>query len=594
MAHNDIWKRILTLNIYQESCGEKTKHDIINICSSSTLNNFLDNLHSIVNLEPQVLKNYFLVICGINTNLEIIKYLIEDLKIDTYNTKNNYDNCLTLASRENTNLEIIRYLIENQKMNINYANIGGNNCLTMACWKNTNLEIIRYLIDDQKMNINHINNNGYNCLTLACRGNTNLEIIKYLIFNQKMNINSIDNDGNNCLTMACWENTNLEIIRYLIEEQKMNINHVNNNGSNCLILACYNNTNLEIIRYLIENQKMNINHINYYGNNCLTLACWENTNLEIIRYLIENQKMNINHTNNNGNNCLTLACWENTNLEIIRYLIENTDVKITINKMPKYSIWEKIILGITKNWGRYSEIFNNGIKIYNSDDIAKFVKVINPLLLMQHAYLYLTHCIYHPFDDMCKYKDFAKHVEDLKFPVSVPVLVSVPVSVPVPETEIVEKKTKSFKHDYRKNNIELLFIYNNEKYYGHRERVYDSIICLKEIKEIANFDDPIILAGSIPIYVMNMWIESIYTKIFDITEIQPNDIICFLKHIDQYPTDILSIDKIEQNLIEYFDMMQYNVSYDMYLRDICHKYKLKRLYLCLHNKKINSDPLRLD
>jgi hypothetical protein len=506
MTHNDIWQRILTFNIFHESCEEKTKHIIINLCSSSTLDIFLDNYQSIVNSEPHVLKNYFLVICGINTNLEIIKYLIEN----------------------------------------------------------------------QKMNINHTNNNGNNCLTLACRENTNLEIIRYLIEDQKMDINHTSNYGNNCLTIACWRNTNLEIIKYLIENQKMNIyNTKNNDGDNCLTFACRGNTNLKIIRYLIEEQKMNINHINDYGNNCLIFACRGNTNLEIIRYLIEDQKMDINHTSNYGNNCLTLACEKDTNLETIRYLIENTDVKITINKMPKYPIWEKIILGITKNWDRYSEIFNNGIKKY---DIAKIVKVINPLLLMLHSYLYSNHNICHPFDAMCKYEDFARYVEDLKFPVSVP--------MPISKTEVAVEKTKKIKYDYRENNMGLIFIYNNEKYYGHRERVYDSIMCLKEIKEITDFDEPIILSGSIPMYVMNLWIESMYTKVFDITEIHPNDIIYFLKHIDQYPTDILSIDKIEQNLIEYFDTMQYNVAYDMYLRDICHRYKLKRLYLCLHNKKM--------
>jgi hypothetical protein len=473
MAHNDIWQKILTLDIFQESCEEKTKHIIINLCSSSTIDIFLDNYSSIVNSETHILKIYFLVICGFNSNLEIIKYLIE-----------------------------------NQKMNINHTDIYGNNCLTMACLKNTNLEIIRYLIEGQKMNINHANNNR-----------------------------------NNCLTLACWGNTNLEIIRYLIEEQKMNINHANTNRGNCL-----------------------------------TMACWRNTNLEIIKYLIENQKMNINHVNNYGNNCLILACRNNTNPEVIKYLIENTDKKITIKDMPEYSIWEKIILGITRKWDRYSDMFDIGIKKYDSNDIAKIVKVINPLLLVSHSYLYSTHNIYNPFDEMCKYKDYAKHVEDLKFPVSLPVL----------KTEVVVNKAKRFKYDYRENNMGLIFIYNNDKYYGHRERVYDSIMCLKEIKEIADFDEPITLTGTIPIYVMNMWIESMYTKVFDITEIQPSDIICFLKHIDQYPTDILSIDKIEQNLIEYFDMMQYNVSYDMYLRDTCHKYKLKRLYLCLHNKKMEN------
>jgi hypothetical protein len=77
----------------------------------------------------------------------------------------------------------------------------------------------------------------------------------------------------------------------------------------------------------------------------------------------------------------------------------------------------------------------------------------------------------------------------------------------------------------------LLFNYNGSVYYGHGEVVYDSI----QIKNVVNFDQPITLSGHLPRYVIDLWIESMYSKRFDLMKIKPSDIIKFLDHIDQYP-----------------------------------------------------------
>jgi hypothetical protein len=534
------------MKFVDESCEEKTKDSLINFCSTCTKEYFLENITYIANIGSDLLKTCFLLVCWKNTNLEIIKYLIEDLKMDVNHMDKNKNNCLTLACRGNTNLEIIKYLIENLKMNINHTTKYGNNCLTLACRENTNLEIIRYLIDNQKMNVNHM-----------------------------------DNYGNNCLTLACWKNTNLEIIRYLIENQKMNINHVNENKNNCLTLACWNNTNLEIIRYLIENQKMDINQMDKNRDNCLTLACRKNTNLEIIRYLIDNQKMNINHVNKNRDNCLTLACWKNTNLEITRYLIECTDAKISLNKIS-CDKWEKLMQYVTttKNWHKFDKIFTNGIERYDVYEIGEIVKKMNPILMISQTHLYSTYNVCDPFDEKYIWKDFIKHVDDLKF--------SVPMTS-IKKIEGIKRNERIFEHDFAKNDNLLLFMYNKKAYYGHREIVYDSIACLKEIKENADFNDPIELSGAMPEYLINMWIGSMYTGKIEMNKIKPGDMMSFLKHVDQYPTDCLSIDTMEQSLVEYYDAIEQkcDIFNDPYLRDICHKYKLKKLYLCIHNNSVD-------
>jgi hypothetical protein len=134
---------------------------------------------------------------------------------------------LGLACWQNTNLAIIKYLIEDHKMDLNHVNKHKTNYIALACRSNTNLQVIKYLIEVHKMDINHINEHKDNCLTMACWKNTNLAVIKYLIEDQKMDINHVDRCNNNCLTVACQENINLQVIKYLIKEHQMNIENLN-------------------------------------------------------------------------------------------------------------------------------------------------------------------------------------------------------------------------------------------------------------------------------------------------------------------------------------------------------------------------------
>ncbi len=62
--------------------------------------------------------------------------------------------CLGYACMCNDNLEVIKYLIENIKMNQNHRNNEGKTYLHIACIEKNNLEAIRYLIEEQHMDQN--------------------------------------------------------------------------------------------------------------------------------------------------------------------------------------------------------------------------------------------------------------------------------------------------------------------------------------------------------------------------------------------------------------------------------------------------------
>jgi len=58
-------------------------------------------------------KNDFLLqVCKNNSNINIIKYLIENLKLDINSKNNNRENCLLSSCSNNSNINIIKYLIE--------------------------------------------------------------------------------------------------------------------------------------------------------------------------------------------------------------------------------------------------------------------------------------------------------------------------------------------------------------------------------------------------------------------------------------------------------------------------------------------------
>jgi NADH:ubiquinone oxidoreductase subunit E len=469
--------------------------------------------------------------------------------------------------------------------------ISKNICFLAACMFNNDPRLIDRLINDFKINFNHINHAGDNCLTLGCRYNENLGMIKYLTKDLKMDTSHTNNGGDNCLTLACQHNANLEIIKYLTQDLSMDTSHTNNDGDNCLTLACYENTNLEIIKYLTQDLSMDISHTNNDGDNCLTLACHENTNLEVIKYLIQDLKMDIDHKVNDNSDCFTLACWENKNLEIAKYLIESTNAEIRFGDyvfVDQYQRWKEIIKLISKNFDRFSDMLFMGMGMgmagfpqsYN-DDLIEFLKTLNPLLLMDIPFIQWSG-IMDPMDRRFKFNDYVKCVNELhSFIVSIP--------VPIYEQSHDSKLNPSPIHvlciDFTEKSS-LLFNYNGSEYHGHRDIVYESILCLKEIKDVANFDQLITLSGRMPKYAINLWLGSMYNKQFDIMNIKPCDLIPFLDHIDQYPTDFLTINTIECDLIRYLNTCTHFEEMIPCLKNISLRCRLKRLYLWIHNKEI--------
>lgn len=452
-----------------------------------------------------------------------------------------------------------------------------------------------------------------NCLMFACHYNINLCVIKHLIEHYLIDINQNNNNNNNCLTIACKYNPNWRIIDYLLNQIKMDINHLTKRKNNCLTVACTRNT-LEIIQYLIGHKdgKTLLDHVTLTNKNCLMYACQFNK-LDCVKYLIEENLIDP-HTVLNNETCLRCA-YLNDDPLIAKYLIDHTNLfdhhtnnlrGIGFDKFKNIAI-------LIKNYGKLNKFLKMGLARYTLREIKNFIdSSLNPLILNNETNrLYNIH---DPFKEI-DFNRFKQHVDCLDNETLTSMSfyndgvlnrhysIINPVAEPEvgPESEVVRanptrdpdeiiitKQEIATLIDFSKN--ELLFEHNNIRYHGDRDVVYDSIIFLKDINSICDFTDDIVLEGVMPKYAVNLYIQTIYGRPFDINEIKIPDIFNFIRFIDQYPSTQLSIDLFERFIVRYFN--DNNIEYNDMMKDIALKYKLRILYLHIHIKsaeKISVD-----
>ena len=479
-----------------------------------------------------------------------------------------YQNNLTYLRENHSNI-----ILENTIMS----------CILIASMYSKDLEYIHFLKECFKIDIKKIkgySTNRYNtCLTMAS-SNSNINIIKYYVEEIKMDIHSINKIGYNCLQIACQHNTNLEIIKYMIEVCKVNTKYYTKDVPICLMLAC-GFSNLEIIRYLIEECKIDTQYVTPFNTNYLMFACMHNKNLEIIKYLVKIYINKIYDENNNGDNCLALACRYNSNIEIIKILSYYIDFLTVSFKNITCEKFEQIVLSYTQDSMDINSILRKGYEM-DYQCLPKLIKDINPLILSKSIRLLFN--IDNPF--YMKFDNFKILVDSSQC--------LIPAPLKEKSNVFKEKDVDMEQYSYQDSNVDIdysdvpkiLFKHNHITYYGNQKIVYNSMLFLKDIVSDINFDDPLVLDVLVPKYIINLYIKSAYDNKFDINKIKPDDFINFLKFIDQYPTSVLSIDKLENELIEYLN--KHKISYEEPMSDIIKRYDLKYLYLDLHNKKVEK------
>ncbi|MBR3628633.1 MAG: ankyrin repeat domain-containing protein, partial [Elusimicrobia bacterium] len=107
-------------------------------------------------------------------NLELIKYLIKEKKLDV-NSKSYFHNKTVLSSScKSGNIDLVKYLIKHGA-DVNVKNKYGQTILFSAC-ESGNLELVKYLVEEKNLAVNVKNKYGQTILFSACESG-NLEIL---------------------------------------------------------------------------------------------------------------------------------------------------------------------------------------------------------------------------------------------------------------------------------------------------------------------------------------------------------------------------------------------------------------------------------
>lgn len=600
------WTELVNHRLAENSWTPGEKMFAINICKNNR--KYIDENYE--NIREHRIQD-MLIIAAANSDEMFFVSLIEKWKIDI-NYENDFGrNCLMMCCMHN-NLNMIKFLIDEMQMDQSVLDRKKNNCLILACGNNKNLsiEMIEYLIE--KNDILHRNNHGMNCLLALCESKSkrknHLEIIKFLIECKKIDPLATDHNNNNCLMLYCKYCTDLETIQYLIGLVDPKL--MNQYDDDCLQIACQHNENLDVIKYLIESIELDPTSENTVGDNCLTSACWKNNNLGIIKYLVNTLGMDISHKDHAGNNCFLAACMnEHSGYEIVKFLITCPGINVNFlnysgeggldigqKKMIDFLVqetgislklqWAKVqdyeyIFQQLNDYQRINEMISTNYYLFLGETaIIPIINKINPLKLTNENRKKYD---IDPFLNKT-YEECVAMIDELVEPVCIP-----------PKPEITPQNLTSCTinnntlHDFSRPS-EILFKHGDcgEVYYGCRNIVYDKILLLNEIENITLIKEqvPFELEGNLPKNAINEYITSCYTGRLNLRSIDPEYFVAFLRFIDQYPTVDVQIDKIEMQIIDYIDTNQ--IKYEPYLIDLCSRYKLRYMYLDAHNKKLKD------
>lgn len=616
-------------------------------------------------------KNSTLLFCAVlNNNIDIIKCLIDEYKLNVNHLNNEGINC-SIVAFESDNLHMIKYLIEEHHIDIHHIDNKKISCYAYLL-SNGSYSIIKYFINEHKLNPTNlidINNKTCNYLQIACRNNPNLDvivmlveeygiqidklsiwcalakgnldIIKYLIAMYKTKSQCDEYDELKYESLLQVPIHSINVVKFLVEESEFSIGSNNVPSKNAFMRSCRDSKSVDVVKYFADHLNQKINCFDSTGKNCLMLACQFNPNLDIIKYLI--QTLNIDpHILRGGKNCLMYTCLGNSNVSIIKYLINDCMMDVTENAMQQYVTFSclnnnnaifKYLLKYSKNQtielpksSVKSEKLINIIDLvidniksigfnhllgqisvhdhYNNDEcILSHIRSKNPLLFNP-----VTRNAFNIPDPMkLKYVDFVNYVDQLEEQILIlgfdDIIYSnyYIIENNIIENNIIEDDTENdtekleFDQQLQENDEfdfsvqnDILFKHNGKPYFGHRKIVYKSIPVFQCIIGSADFSEPMDLNIDVPEYIINLYIASTYTHKLNLKMIKPCDFIKFLKLIDQYPTQILSINRIEKQIIGYFFDFYQEVHNDIdfkYLEDILRKYNFKLVYLMMHNKK---------
>jgi ankyrin repeat protein len=270
-------------------------------------------------------------------NIEIVKFLVENLKIELRVNAENFDGDTVMhISAYSGNFEIVKFLVENyqEKLDINAKNVDGQTVLHKAAYKDK-WDIVKFLIENYKEKLEIIaENKKKETIFHIAALNYNWNIFKFLIDNYKnlFNINAKTNDGETVLHIAAYTDK-WDIVKFLVEnyKEKLEINTKNSDDETVLHIAAYKDK-WDIVKFLVENYKDKLKFNNENNNKETILHIATNKdNWDIVKFLYENYKKKLNINSKNGNETVLHIAAYTDKWDIVKFLVENYKDQLEIN-----------------------------------------------------------------------------------------------------------------------------------------------------------------------------------------------------------------------------------------------------------------------
>jgi len=276
-----------------------------------------------------------LISITINENkLDILKYFIEELKININETeynpktkKNDGWNALQSAVLKE-NIKLINYLID-KGADINASEGGDGSSSLMIALKLKRYDIAELFLK-KNANLNILNNEGWSALNYVLK-NKNLELAK-LFINKGADVSTKLSEGNNLYgeyfpLLFAMEYEEYDFAKILIEKGA-DVNMKNSSGYTALIYAL-ENRKFKIAELLL-NKGADVSIKNKFGNTALIIASKNNADLNLIKLFVKNGA-DINSIGNSGYTAFHYSII-NKNDKLLKYLIsKNYNTKLNIS-----------------------------------------------------------------------------------------------------------------------------------------------------------------------------------------------------------------------------------------------------------------------
>uniref|UniRef100_A0A6P7G6D4 LOW QUALITY PROTEIN: uncharacterized protein LOC114334562 n=1 Tax=Diabrotica virgifera virgifera TaxID=50390 RepID=A0A6P7G6D4_DIAVI len=271
-------------------------------------------------------------VSDVNENLPIHMISMRDYNIDIFKylkdkganlSISNTDKCtLVHEAARNGAFEVLRYLVEDCKMDVNVSDVNGNLPVHMIYMSDYNIDIFKYL-KDKEANLS-ISDKDKRTLVHKAARNGAFEVLRYLVEDCKMDVNVSDVNENLPIHMISMRDYNIDIFKYL-KDKGANLS-ISNKDKRTLIHEAARNGALDVLRYLVEDCKMDVNVSDVDGNLPVHMAAQFGC-LEILKYLKE-KGANIS-ISDKQNHTLVHKAAQSGDLNVLQYLVE--DCKLDVN-----------------------------------------------------------------------------------------------------------------------------------------------------------------------------------------------------------------------------------------------------------------------